>query len=407
VSGTGFKELQGWQLARHALHGLAERNPKLNLADVDRIFYGTVIQEVKTTNIGREAALLAGYPRHVPATTVTMACISSNAAIANGVDQIRSGQASVIVAGGVETMSDVPIRFSREVRKRMLASQKVKGGALGYLKLLSGLKLSHLAPELPAVAEFSTNEVMGHSADRLAATWGVSRQQQDEYAVRSHTAAAAASKAGLLTDRLALSLPAIADDNGIKGESTVAKLATLKPAFIKPHGTVTAASSSFLTDGASAALVMSKTAALDRGMQPRAYLVDSVFTGMDPAEELLMGPAYSIVKLLKRNNLKVADIGVWEIHEAFAGQVLANLNALESREFCEQKAGGSGAVGRLPMDKINLWGGSLSLGHPFAATGVRLVTTAANRLIHEDQQLAVVAACAAGGLGTAMLVRRY
>jgi len=342
----------------------------------------------------------------VPATTLTMACISSNAAIAAGMDKIRAGAADVVVAGGVETMSDVPIRFSRELRKRMIASQKAKGLA-GYLKLLRGFKLSFLAPELPAVAEFSTGEVMGHSADRLAAAWGVSRHAQDEYALRSHAAAAAASKAGLLTDRLALSVPAVADDNGVKADSTLAKLASLKPAFIKPHGTVTAASSSFLTDGASAALIMSKTAALDRGMQPRAYLLDSVFTGMDPAEELLLGPAYSIVKLLQRNKLTVADIGVWEIHEAFAGQVLANLNALESKEFCEQKAGGQGVVGRLPMDKINLWGGSLSIGHPFAATGVRLVGTAASRLHHENQELAVVSACAAGGLGTAMLIKRF
>jgi acetyl-CoA acyltransferase len=407
VSGSGFKAQQAWQLARMALHGLATRNPSVELKHVDHLYYGSVIQEVKTANVGREAALVAGYPRSVPATTMTMACISSNAAIAAGSDKIRAGQADIIVAGGVETMSDVPIRFSRELRARMIASQKAKGVA-GYLKLLKGFRLSWLAPELPAVAEFSTNEVMGHSADRLAAAWGVSRLEQDEYALRSHQFAAAASSAGLLTDRLTISVPAVADDNGIKADSTLAKLQSLKPAFIKPHGTVTAASSSFLTDGASAALIMSKTAALDRGIKPRAYLLDSVFTGMDPAEELLLGPAYSIVKLLQRNNLKVADIGVWEIHEAFAGQVLANLNALESKDFCELKAGGTaGAVGRLPMDKINLWGGSLSIGHPFAATGVRLVTTAASRLHHENHELAVVSACAAGGLGTAMLVKRF
>eukprot|EP01108_Squamamoeba_japonica_P000678 TRINITY_DN1239_c0_g1_i1.p2 TRINITY_DN1239_c0_g1~~TRINITY_DN1239_c0_g1_i1.p2 ORF type:complete len:304 (-),score=167.28 TRINITY_DN1239_c0_g1_i1:79-990(-) len=302
-------------------------------------------------------------------------------------------------------MSDVPIRFSRNLRKRMIASTKVKAAA-GYLKLLKGLKLRDLAPETPPIAEFSTGEVMGHSADRLASVWGVSRADQDAYALRSHHGAAAASADGLLTDRLVLSSPAVGDDNGVKGDSTIEKLSSLRPAFVRPHGTVTAASSSFLTDGASAAIVASKTAAIDNGLTPRAYLRDYVFTGMDPAEELLLGPAYSIAQLLKRNNLTAADIGVWEIHEAFAGQVLANLNACNSRDFCENKANGV-FVGEIPMDRINPWGGSLSLGHPFAATGVRLIATAANRLVHEDKQFAIVAACAAGGLGNATLVERY
>lgn len=250
----------------------------------------TTKQKVRTANVGREAALAANYPRSIPVNTVTMACISSNLAASNAVDAIRTGQASTVVVGGVETMSDVPIRFSREIRKRMIASQKVKGIG-GYLKLLKGFKFGMLAPELPPIAEFSTNEVMGHSADRLAATWKVSRAEQDAYALRSHVNAARASEAGLLTDRLALSVPAISTDNGIKGDSSLEKLASLKPAFIKPHGTVTAASSSFLTDGASAALIMSKDAARARGMAPIAYLRDYVFTGMDPAEELLLGPA--------------------------------------------------------------------------------------------------------------------
>ena len=255
---------------------------------------GVKRSQVRTTNVGREAALAAGYPRQVPANTVTMACISSNLAAANAVDAIRAGQATTVVVGGVETMSDVPIRFSREVRKRMIASQKVKGVG-GYLKLLKGFKLGMLAPELPPIAEFSTNEVMGHSADRLAAAWGVSRAEQDEFALRSHQNAARASAANLLSDRLALSTPtSISTDNGVKGDSTLEKLASLKPAFVKPHGTITAASSSFLTDGASAALIMSKQTAEQRGHAPVAYLRDYVFTGMDPKEELLLGPAYVV-----------------------------------------------------------------------------------------------------------------
>lgn len=179
-------------------------------------------------------------------------------AISSGVDLIRSKQADIIVAGGVETMSDVPIRFSRAIRSRMLASQKLKS-PLQYLGLLSGLSLKDLAPELPAIAEFSTNEVMGASADRLAAMFNVSRRDQDLFAVRSHQNAAKAAKAGLFTDIVPVRVPKLVEtDNGVRGDSNVEKLSTLRPAFIKPHGTVTAGNASFLTDGASAALIMSE-----------------------------------------------------------------------------------------------------------------------------------------------------
>jgi acetyl-CoA acyltransferase len=198
-----------------------------------------------------------------------------------------------------------------------------------------------------------------------------------------------------------------ASNEGVRGETTIEKLSSLRPAFVKPHGTVTAGNASFLTDGASAVLLMSEKKAKELGYKPLAYLRDYIYVSQDPKDELLLGPAYATHKLLKRNGLKLSDIGVFEIHEAFAGQVLANQAALDSDKFAKEKLGDSNKTGAIPEDKLNLWGGSLSLGHPFGATGCRLVTTAANRLAHENQQLALLTACAAGGQGHAMIVERY
>ncbi|CAH8630579.1 unnamed protein product [Dicrocoelium dendriticum] len=248
---------------------------------------------------------------------------------------------------------------------------------------------------------------MGHSADRLAAAFHVSRDEQDLYALRSHQLARKASDEGFLIDVLPVKVPGsshyVEKDNGIR-PSTPEVMAKLKPAFVKPYGTITAANASFLTDGASACLLTTLERAKTLGWTPKAFLRDFVYVGQDPNDQLLLGPAYAIPRLLDRNGLTLNDIDVFEIHEAFAGQVLANLKALDSEYFCKTHLGRTTTVGTLPMDKLNLWGGSLSLGHPFGATGVRLVTTAANRLRAEGGRLGLVAACAAGGLGHALLL---
>eukprot|EP00911_Craspedida_sp_UC1_P001882 UC1_evm1s1445 len=336
-----------------------------------------------------------------------MACISSNQATTTAMGLIATGQADVCIAGGTETMSDVPIRFSRNLRKQMLASRSVKSAG-GYLNLLGKLSAKDLAPELPAIAEFSTNETMGHSADRLASMFGVSRNDQDAFAIRSHANAAAATKAGQLRDVVPVQVPGkdafVAADNGVR-VSTPEQMAKLRPAFVRPSGTVTAANASYLTDGASASLIMSKERADADGAAPLAYLRDYTYVSQDPKDQLLLGPAYATAKLLKRTGLTLADIDVFEVHEAFAGQVLANLAALDSESFCQEYMGHS-KIGEIPFDKLNLWGGSLSIGHPFGATGTRLVTTAAHRLRQEDGRYALVTACAAGGLGHAMIVER-
>jgi len=407
-SSTSFKELQPHDLQREAFSGLLRRtgiDPQI----VEYIVAGTVIQEVKTSNVTREAALGAGFSDRIPAHTVTMACISSNQAITSCLGLMSQGVYDTCIAGGVETMSDVPIRHSRKMRQWMLASQKMKTPAkmLGHL---AKLRPAFLTPELPAIAEFSTNETMGHSADRLAATFAVSRLEQDEFAIRSHTMAQKAQEAGHLSDVEPLvvskKVGIVDKDNGIR-PSTPQQMAKLKAAFVKPHGTITAANASYLTDGASACLIMTEDKALSLGLKPKAYFREYVYVSQDPKEQLLLGPAYATPKVLEMAGLKMSDISVFEYHEAFAGQLLANLKAMDSDWFCTNIMGLSGKVGTIPMEKMNNWGGSLSIGHPFGATGVRLAMHTAHRLIKEDGQFGLIAACAAGGQGVGMILERY
>ncbi|KAL5016541.1 hypothetical protein ScPMuIL_006130 [Solemya velum] len=408
-SGTAYKNLMPHDLARNALLGLVKRTgiPK---DVIDYIVFGTVIQEVKTSNIAREAALGAGFSDKIPSHTVTQACISSNQSITSAVGLIAAGQCDAVIAGGVEFMSDVPIRHSRKMRKLMLTMNKAKTPQARLQLVSQMISPAALTPELPAVAEFSTGETMGHSGDRLAAAFGVTRKEQDEFAMRSHKMAFDATEKGYLSDLLVYKVPGVAEpvvrDNGIR-VSSYEQMAKLKPAFVKPHGTVTAANSSFLTDGGSACLIMSEEKALAMGYKPKAYLRDFVYVSQDPKDQLLLGPTYATPKVLEKAGLKVSDISVFEYHEAFAGQILANWKAMDSDWFAKNYLGRQTKFGAPPMDKVNLWGGSLSIGHPFGATGVRLVTTAANRLKQEDGQYALVAACAAGGLGHGMIVERY
>lgn len=405
---TDYNNMMAVDLARHSLVNL-QKKVGISKEAIDYIVYGTVLQEVRTSNVGREAALAAGFSDRTPAHTVTMACISSNQALTTGIGLLSCGVYDTIVAGGVEFMSDIPIRHSRSMRNLMLRANKAKTPAQ-KLGLLASIRPSFLVPDLPAVAEYSTNETMGHSGDRLAASFGVSRQEQDEYALRSHTLAAQAQQQGYLSDVVPFVVSGkqkvIEKDNGIR-VSTSEQLAKLKPAFVKPYGTVTAANASFLTDGASAALIMTEEKARQLGLKPKAYLRQFTYVSQDPKDQLLLGPAYAIPKVLEKAKLNLKDIGVWEVHEAFAAQILSNLKALDSDYFAKQFLNRSEKVGAPDLSKWNKWGGSLSIGHPFAATGVRLATHTANRMIREDQQFGLIAACAAGGQGVGMIMERH
>jgi len=408
MASTDYKNLMPHDLQRYALTGLVNKTG-IDKNIVEYLCMGTVIQEVKTSNIAREAALGAGFSDRIPAHTVTMACISSNQAITTCLGLMAQGVYDVCVAGGVEFMSDVPIRHSRKMRSLMLSANKAKttGARLG---LLAKIRPDYFAPELPAIAEFSTNETMGHSADRLAATFGVTRLEQDDFSRRSHSMAQAAQEAGHLTDVIPVKVPKGKDfvtlDNGIR-VATPEKMAKLKPAFIKPHGTVTAANSSYLTDGASAALIMTEDKAKELGLTPKAFFRAYTYVSQDPKDQLLLGPAYATPVVLDKMGLKMSDVSVLEYHEAFAGQLLANIKAMDSESWAASALGRGEKVGSVDMDKLNLWGGSLSIGHPFGATGVRLAMHSANRMIKEDGQFALIAACAAGGQGVGMILERH
>lgn len=409
-SGTEYRDLMAYDLGRMAIEGLMARAP-IRPEQLDRVIMGCVIQDVNTSNVARESALGAGLPESIPAFTVSMACISSNQAVTSAVDLVRSGQAEIVLAGGTETMSDIPIRFKRTFREKLLDARKYKSPG-DWLQFFRGLRPSDLLPEIPSISEFSTGETMGESCDRMAARFGISREAQDEYALRSHRLAAKAANDGLLDEEL---IPApvppkfkpVTRDNGFREDTSMEKLEKLTPAFIRPHGTITAGNSSFLTDGASATLITSEGKALELGLKTKAYIRDYTYVAQDPGDELLLGPAYAVPRVLDIRNLQLSDIDVFEFHEAFSGQILTVLKALNSDTFAREKLGRDRKVGEIPMDKFNTLGGSLSLGHPFGATGARLVTTAANRLIREDGTLALVAACAAGGQGHAVILERY
>lgn len=406
-SGTELRELMSFQLAAHAIKGLLDRSG-VTARQVEQVILGTVIHNLKTPNVAREASLTAGLRPDTPCHTVSQACISANQAICSAANLIRLGQADLIIAGGVDSASDTPVLFRKPMRRKLMSAQKLRS-SWDFVKFALKLRPGDFLPEKPQVAEYLTNRLMGEDCEMLAASFAISRQAQDEYALRSHTLAEQATSSGLLAREIVpVELPPsfqpIIQDNGIR-VSPLEKLAQLKPAFVKPHGTITAANASFLTDGAAVVALASEKRARELGFEPKICLVDSLFTGQDLREHLLLGPTFAIAQLLHRHQLKLNHIDVFELHEAFAGQVLANIAAMESSAFTNQHINGC-MVGKLDINKLNRWGGSLSLGHPFGATGARLITTAANRLLTEGGRYALVAACAAGGLGHATLLER-
>jgi len=405
-SGTAFNDLSTYDLGRMAVAGLMQRT-RIDPAAVDLLVMGTVIADPRTSNLGREVVLGTQLPKSCPAYTVSVACVSSLQAFLDCARAIATGAAEVAIAAGAETLSDAPIRFRRPVRERLIASQKAKGVA-GYAKLLKGLKLRDLLPEPVALAEFSTGEVMGENCERLAKRLGIPREEQDRYALASHHRAARAAAQGLLARQIVpVRVPpkflSVSADNGVRGDSTAERLASLRPAFDRRFGTVTAANSSYLTDGAAAVLLASEEGARRLGLEPIAALRGSAVAALDPLEELLLGPAVTLPRALDDAGCELPEVEVLELHEAFAAQVLAVLKLLEDDEFCRDRLGRERAVGRVDRERLNAWGGSLSVGHPFGATGARLITTCCHRMQAEKARFGAVAACAAGAIGIGLV----
>ena len=409
-SGTDYLNLMSYELGTFAIKRLIQKTG-LDPEEVDQVIIGTVISNVQTSNVAREAALGAGIPNKAHCQTVTQACISANRAICNGVNEILVGNADVVIAGGVENTSDTPIGFPKKMRNKLFGAQKLK--SLGdTLKFVFSLRPTDFIPVRPAVAEYITGRTMGQDCDIMVARYGVTREEQDDFAFRSHQFAGKAQEQGYLKEEmcevtLEPKFKSISVDNGVRTSAKREKLAKLNPAFDKKHGTLTAANSSFLTDGGAASLIMTEDKAKELGLTPKSRIVEYVFTGHDVEDELLLGPTYAISQVLEKSGLTLDQMDVIELHEAFAGQVITNIKCLASDEFAKENLGRDKAVGIIDETKLNNWGGSLSIGHPFGATGSRLITTASNRLHKEGGKYAILAACAAGAHGHAMIIEKY
>ncbi len=408
-SGTSLKNLTAIDLGTLAVRDLMDRSGIPGEA-VDHLVYGTVVHDPHAPNIAREVGL-ATLPQTVPAVTVSRACASANQAIADGVNLIERGYADIVVAGGAESLSHIPITIKQSLAEKLIGAAKAKT-LKGRLATIAKIRPKELVPNFPQIAEPTTGESMGESAERMAKENGISRADQDAWALRSHRLAAAGTEDGRLRAEIApLYVPrdfqkVVETDNGVRTDTSAEALAKLRPAFDRRHGSVTAGNASPLTDGGSAVVLMSEERVTADGVEPLGYIRSYAFAGLDPRGQLLQGPAYAAPMALDRAGVTMADIGLMEMHEAFAAQVLSNLQALSSRSFAAAELGRGQAVGHPDLDSINVMGGSIAIGHPFGATGARLTTTLLHEMRRRDVDLGLVTVCAAGGLGFAMVLER-
>jgi len=395
------------QMARHTARELLYRS-NLDGREVDEVIFGQVIPSVLAPNVAREVSLLPQFPKTIPAYSLNRACASAGQAITNAHDQILMGHADVILAGGVESLSDVPILHSKKMSRTLVAAGRAKSvGA--RLAAFSGIRPRDLVPVSPAIAEPSTGESMGQSAEKMAKENGISRDAQDRFALMSHQRAAAATADGRLRAEIApwfggRNMDEVTEtDNGIRQDTSLEKLAELKPVFDRRYGSVTAGNASPLTDGAAAVLMMSEDRARALGYRALATIRSYAVAAVDPGWQLLMGPAYAVPKALDRAGITWKDLGLVEIHEAFAAQVLSNTQAWASKVWAE-RLGRSQPVGEVDWERTNVMGGSIAIGHPFGATGARLVTTLVNEMQRRNVQFGLISICAQGGMGLAMVV---
>jgi acetyl-CoA acyltransferase len=409
-SGTHYARLSALDLGKIVVAELVQR-AGIEPSGVQEVVFGNVIPSVKAPNIAREIVLGTGLPRKIPGYTVGKACASANQAITAASDMIARGYADTVIAGGAESLSDVPILFSKNFSEALVGASKQKsvGGKLGQFRKL---KLKDLAPDAPAIAESTTGLTMGESAEKMAKENGISREAQDRFALQSHLRAAEATASGRFKDEvMTVVVPpqyenVVEADNLIRGDSTLEAMSKLKPVFDRKYGTITAANASPLTDGAAAVILMSEEKAKELGLKPIGFIKSYAYAATDPFDQLLQGPVFALPTALDRAKIKLEDIGVIEMHEAFAAQVLSNIQWLGSKKIAQEKLNRSEPVGEIDPEKINRTGGSIALGHPFGATGARIVTTVCNELQRTGQQYGLVTVCAAGGMGVAMVLER-
>jgi acetyl-CoA acyltransferase len=404
-----FLALDSIDLGVAAVRGLLQKY-QVPRDQIGGVVWGGVILPGQAPNVGREIVLDLGLPAAVEAMTVTRACTSGLQAITLAAAAIERGEADVMIAGGSDSTSNAEIKLPQKlVRAAAPLLMAGKNRPQDFLSFASQLwPPGEVLPRVPRIAERTTGKTMGQAAEEMARRNEISRADQDAFAVTSHQRAARATESGRLAREIVpveIEGRTIITDNLIRGDTSLAKLEKLRPAFADGgHGTITAGNASALTDGGAAVLLASEDRARALGWKPLARFSSWAYVGVDPADQLLIGPALAVPLALDRAGAALGDMDLVDMHEAFAAQVLAVLKLLGSSNFARARLGRESAVGSLDPARFNVLGGSLALGHPFAATGARMVTTMANELASSGQRTALLAICAAGGLGAAAVL---
>ncbi len=405
---TAYAEVGNFGMSVKVLGALVERFA-LHGVELGEVALGAVIRHSFEWNLAREAVLSSGLAPTTPAITTARACGTSldNAIIV--ANKIAAGQIEAGIAAGSDTTSDVPIVYGERLRKRLLAVNRARTPLEKLKTAFAGFSLGELKPSFPGVAEPRTGMSMGQHCEKMAKEWHITRQAQDQLALESHRKLAAAYDAGFF-DELIVPFRGIRRDGFLRPDTTLEKLAALKPAFDKSsgQGTLTAGNSTGLSDGAAAVLLASGDWAAARGLTVQAWLRDAEVAAVDfvRGEGLLMAPTIAVPRMLARQGLTLQDFDYYEIHEAFAAQVLCTLRAWESADYCRQRLGLDAPLGSIDPAKLNVHGSSLATGHPFAATGARIVATLAKLLEQKGSGRGLISICTAGGMGVTAILER-
>jgi acetyl-CoA acyltransferase len=409
-SGTLIEKLSSLDLGKKVTIELLNRS-EVDPESIEEVVFGTTVPTIKTSNLSREIALGAGIPVDVPAYTLSSACLSSFRAVTNAAASIMLGDYDVVLAGGTESISNMPILYSKRFRQ-IFKEYSTTHNPIRKLRQVFKLRIQDIVPSPHEIAESCAEISMTKYADQIAKENLISRNDQDAFSLRSHKLAFQATEDARLQKEL-ISLfippnfsPAVSFDNGIRKDIRIEDLSKLKPIDDKIYGSVTEGNSAPLSDGASAVLMMSEQKAESTGYEPLGYIRSFAYSAQSPRDQILMGPLYSTPIALERAGLGLSDIDLIEMHEASASQVLSNLNAFSSKKFAEERLGKSESVGEIDLDKLNVLGGSIAIGHPSSSTGIRLMITILNELKRRGKHFGMVTSCAAGGLGATMILER-
>ena len=402
---TDYSQIPARLLGAHLVAEMVERSD-IDKSLIDALVFGQVVLNPGTPNLAREVVMNANLPTSVDAYSVSRACASSYQSAVDVILNIQTGNIDIGIAGGVDVMSQPSFSMNKKMTEAIIRSNYSKGSKL---KAFKGIGLKDLMPRQPAIKEPSSDLTMGQAAEKMAKENGISRDDQDALAHRSHANASKAWKEGWFDEQvmdviMSPDYKAVSKDNLVRDNSDLSKYAKLKPVFDRENGSVTAANSSPLTDGASAVILMSENKAKELGLTPLGFIKSHAFAAIDPNWQMLMGPSFATPKALDNAGLTLKDMDLIDMHEAFAAQVLSNTQAFASKSFAQERLNRSKPIGEVDFDKFNVSGSSIALGHPFAATGTRQLTQMLYDLKRTGGQFGLITACAAGGLGAAMIV---